>query len=88
MIEIEGYRLSKKDEMNWAVEKKAIVKDGKRKGEIDWRICGYFPKFKQAALHILNRVVLIEDVENLTDAIRAIEAAEEKIVSAIQALEK
>lgn len=84
MIEIDDYRIHRKDTMNWCVEVKHIPTKGKNKGNVTWKNKGYYPRFDQACTSLLDKTINESDLKSLSDMAKLIRLTRKRIIDEIK----
>lgn len=82
----EDFRISH-DPLNWIVEKRIVATEkAKVPGEVRWVSETYHASFEQAVMSIFIKQLKQVMPEDIKDVVQAVREAEERIVSAVNAL--
>ena len=83
----ENYRLET-DPLNVTLlEKYECKKEGKKTGEVNYKVIGYYSNFKQALQGCLRRNIMISDLEGLQLISNRIETAYEEIIEVAKSID-
>jgi len=77
MIDLDEFRLYKKDKHNWVIEQKHNVTKGIKAGTVTYKIVGYYVNLDQACTNLLEKMIsdessekTIQSVQSLSDLIK------------------
>jgi len=84
MIQIDDFRIIKKDKMNWVLEEKYTPKIGKLKDTEQWKNIGYFTKLDQVCNFLFDRLVGAEDPTSLQTLSKLVKSSRNKIIKAVK----